>query len=195
MVWGFDESGAADFIRMLYQIKTDVAQLKRARSHDSHRVGLEYARCIETLEPGGEASGVLVTWQDLGGGVGGYLDTVNASYTNITISDPHSWCFSIGTEDYSSIDEIVPVYQSPFTGNWEVVAPFGLIRPAKPDSTIATGGSGTFSIYEDDTWNDTTVNVTAHLSWGDNSEGVTSGKESWVKWTGTKWSWIGGDCE
>ena len=36
----------------------------------------------------------------------------------------------------------------------------------------------------------------AHIRyWGDNGEGVTSGKESWIRWNGTRWEWIGGDCE
>ena len=185
----FDDRTARELGRMVYQLKNEVAALRQAVARDSSGLGIEYVKCQTTLYPGQSATATL--WN---------YDRKTAAYqesnrfTSLTVYDPHNWAFAIGMGDYSSTDDILPVYANPQSGRLEVIAPTGLIRQAKPDSTISTGSTGTFSIYQDHT--DTTVNVdSVSVLWGDNGEGVTSGKESWIRWNGTRWEWIGGDCE
>ena len=149
---------------------------------------IEYYQPTTTLQPGGSCTGILQVWDRV-------TKTYKSSgkYTAVKIYDPFSWCFAVGRNDYSSTTHIIPTVQSVLSGNVEVIAPTGLIQQAKPDSTIATGATGTFSIYQNGV--DTTVNVTANVTWGDNGEGVTANKESWLRYNGSQWEWIGGDCE
>jgi len=182
----FDDRTARELGRMVYQLKNEVASLRQAVARDSSGLGIEYVKCQTTLYPGQSATATL--WN---------FDRKTAAYqesnrfTSLTVYDPHNWAFAVGMGDYASTDDILPVYANPQSGRLEVIAPTGLIRQAKPDSTIATGGSGTFSIYQNGT--DTTVDVTADVTWGDDGKGVESGQESWVRWNGAQWELIEAD--
>ena len=185
----FDDRTAQELGRMVYQLKNEVAALRQSAAHQSEGFGIEYVKCQTTLYPGQSA---VATMMNFDRNTNAYQESNR--YNDLTVYDPHNWAFAIGQGDFATTDDILPVYANRQSGRLEVIAPTGLIRQAKPDSTIATGGAGTFSVYQDHT--DTTVNVdSVSVLWGDNGEGVTSGKESWIRWNGTRWEWIGGDCE
>jgi hypothetical protein len=190
-IYGFDQTTARELVRMLYQTKREVASLTRRVSAggavaSSRRI--KFAIPKTTLMPGETCDAYLTKYSQ---------DDPKKLVANtnalITIEDPLGWAFAKGTDDYANTEDYIPVVKDPMTRTWLPASQYGLIQQAVPDSTIASGGTGTFSVYQDGT--DTTVNVTATAGWGDNGEGVSSGKESWIRWNGTKWEWIGGDCE
>ena len=185
----FDDRTAQELGRMVYQLKNEVAALRKSASHNSSGYGIEYVICQETLYPGQRADATLMLYDRF---TNLYHESV--SHMHLTVYDPHNWAFAVGMGDFATTDDVLPVYANPQSGRLEVIAPTGLIRQAKPDATIASGATGTFSVFHNDV--DTTGNLTSvKVLWGDNGEGVTSGKESWIRWNGAAWEWIGGDCE
>jgi len=189
-IYGFDQTTSRELVRMLHQYNRKVDTLARRISASgalgaSRRV--KFAIPKTTLEPGGTCEAYLTKYSQ-----GDAKKLVANTNSLVTIEDPLSIAFAVGTDDYSSTTDYIPVVKDPMIRAWIPASQYGLIQQAKPDSTIATGGAGTFSIYQDQT--DTTVNVdSVSVLWGDNGEGVSSGKESWIRWNGTRWEWIGGD--
>ena len=191
MVYGFDENTARQLVRLLYETRHQMNSLQgkvnRLAGAAAPRT-TQYVIPKTTLEPGQTCEAYLAKYNSASG------QLVANTRDTVTVKDLNSWAFAVGTDDYASSVHRLPVARHPLARCWIVTSPTGLIQQAKPDSTIATGGSGTFSIYQDGI--DTTVNVSSvNVTWGDNGEGVTSGKESWIRWHGSKWEWIGGDCE
>lgn len=188
-LYGFDEYTSRELVRLLYETKHRVDSLTRKvnRNNSSAPRSLEYAVPKTTLQPGSSCEAYLLRYNPTSDVF--YTDTTDT----ITVKDLHGWSFAVGTDDYASTTSRLTIAKHPKARAWISAAPTGLIQQAEPDTTIATGGQGTFSIYQDGT--DTTVNVTAKVQWGDDGEGVSANKESWVRWNGTIWEWIGGDCE
>ena len=185
----FDDRTAQELGRMVYQLKNEVAALRQSAAHQSSSLGIEYVKCQTTLYPGQSATATMLTFDR---NTNAYQESQR--YTSLKVYDPHNWAFAVGMGDFATTEDVLPVYANPQSGRLEVIAPTGLIRQAKPDATIASGATGTFSVFHNDV--DTTVNLTSvKVLWGDNGEGVTSGKESWIRWNGAAWEWIGGDCE
>ena len=187
--YGFDEYTARELVRQLYETRHRVDSLSQKvnRRHASQPRTIEYAIPKTTLYPGESCDAYLVQYNATN-------DEFVANTTDtITVKDLSSWCFAVGLDDFAATKDRIAIARHPKARAWIAAAPTGLIQQAKPDATVGTGGSGTFSIYQDGT--DTTVNVTANVTWGDNGEGVSSGKESWIRWNTKQWEWIGGDCE
>lgn len=183
----FDDRTAQELGRMVYQLKNEVAALRQSAAHQSSGLGIEYVKCQTTLYPGQSATATMLTFDR---NTNAYQESNR--YTSLTVYDPHNWAFAVGMADFATTDDVLPVYANPQSGRLEVIAPTGLIRQAKPDATISSGATGTFSVYQEQT--DTTVNLTGvNVIWGDNGDGVTSGQESWVRWNGAAWEWFNGD--
>ena len=188
-LFSFDERTSRELNRLVYEAKTTAASLLHNVPRNSNPSGIEWVRMQDTLHPGQSGKGTLLSWNSTLN-----IYQLSGRFANQTIYDPHKWAFVIGDADYAATVENVAVQQNPLNGRFEVISPIGLIRPCKPDANIATGATGTWSIYTD-TGVDTTVNVSGEIKWADNAEGVSANKESWIKWPGTQWTWIGGDCE
>ena len=189
-LYGFDENTARQLVRLLYETRHQVNSLQgkvNRLSSGTVTRSIQYAFPKTTMEPGSTCDAYLARYDSASGTL------VANTRDTVTIKDLNEWCFGVGTDDYTNSTHRLPVAKHPLARCWVVTAPTGLIQQAKPDSTIATGGTGTFSIYQNGV--DTTVNVTANVTWGDNGEGVTANKESWVRYNGSQWEWIGGDCE
>ena len=188
-IYGFDEYTARELVRQLYETKHRVDSLARKvnRKNATTPRSIEYAVPKTTLQPGQSCEAYLMKY-DAANDV-----FITDTTDTVTVKDLHSWSFAVGVDDYASTSSRLTIAKHPKARAWISTAPTGLIQQAEPDATIATGGQGTFSIYQDGT--DTTVNVTAKVQWGDDAEGVSANKESWVRWNGATWEWIGGDCE
>lgn len=63
----------------------------------------------------------------------------------------------------------------------------------KPDSSIASGASGTVSVYYRTT--DSTINITGYVDWAEGATAVSVNKESWWEYFEGRWYWTGGECE
>ena len=198
-VYGFDEYTAREVVRTVRNLKTKVDRLdSKARvGRASSKPLLMYAKT--TLEPGGTCEAYLAKRS------GGENDTVvlepDTTRGVYTIDDYLHSSFLLGIDDYDSSsndyqEAMCLVFGDVRSRAYTPVSENNLILAATPDSTIATGATGTFSVYSDTT--DTTYNITdVYVGWGDNGEGVTSSKESWIRYSrfARRWEWIGGDCE
>ena len=169
-----------------FRAQRELEKIRYQFGYASNVNNIEYYLPLTTLEPGGNCTAILQVWDREN-----KVYKNSGKYTSVKVYDPFSWCFAVGRNDYASTTSIIPAVQSVLSGQVEVIAPTGLIQQAKPDSTIATGGTGTFSVYQDGT--DTTVDVTADVTWGDDGQGVTAGQESWVRWNGAQWELIEAD--
>lgn len=195
-VYGFDKATSRELVRELFAVQRKVDVLSDNLRKQSVYLArgqttgaLTYCFPKTTLEPSSSCEAYLASYSDAD------EDFIKNTRDTVTVYDYNSWAFGVGSDDYSSTTHRLPVAQHPLSKTYVVVAPVNLIQRAKPDSTIATGSTGTVSIYAGDT--DTTVNVTARVKWGDNGEGWTSGKEGWIRWNleAAEWEWVGGDCE
>lgn len=192
-VYGFDEYTAREVVRTVRDLQRQVRTLdKKSKTRPSGKPLLMFAKT--TLEPGGTCQAYLAKREN------GVISP-NINRGTYTINDYLFSSFAIGIDDYDSSgngyqEAVVQVFGDIKTRAFTPTGEHNLILNATPDSTIASGGSGSFSVYSGST--DTSVNIDdVNVSWGDSGEGVTSGKESWIKFNRyTKgWEWIGGDCE
>ena len=192
-VFGFDEYTSREIVRTVRELQRQVKTLeKKPRANRDTKPRLFFAKT--TLEPGGTCEAYLAKTSN-----GAIMpDTQGGTYI---ISDYLHSSFVLGLDDYDSSANGYQEAAILVVGDNKVRAftPVGennLILAATPDSTIATGATGTFSVFSGTT--DTAYNIDdVYIGWGDNGEGVTSGKESWIRYSrfARRWEWIGGDCE
>jgi hypothetical protein len=199
-IYGFDAHTARTIVNEIRKLRREVDSMPKSKKNNSRRGKPHWLFCKTTLEPGGSAT-AYVARRTVDPATGLFLFEPNFVRGAYTIKDPGFTSFVFGTDDYngSALNYSANAVLCIGDINEGAFIPLGennLILQAKPDSTISTGGTGTFSIYNDST--DTGYNISGvKVEWGDNGEGVTSGKESWIKYVrpANKWMWIGGDCE
>lgn len=174
-------------MRILTRRTDRVERLAQKVARTSVGPRIEYAKPSTSLQVGGTCEAILMPWNGTAYAVDDRLV--------IQIEDLHAWAFAVGTANWAGTPHVLPVIESPKRGFFEVAYPYGLEQQGKPDSTITSGSSGTVSIYAGVT--DTGVNITGNVNWADSGDDVTSGKESFWKYSleQAQWNWIGGECE
>lgn len=190
-VYGFDAYTARTIVRTIKHLQRGLHNVQqKVDKSTSNKREIKVLVAKTTLEPGGTSTAYRVLYNK---------NVITANTDRIVnVSDPMFTSFVIGMDDYTGDTDLHAFHATydPVVRTWVPIGEHNLILNATPDSTIASGGSGTFSVYSGST--DTSVNIDdVNVSWGDSGEGVTSGKESWIKFNRCtkEWEWIGGDCE
>jgi hypothetical protein len=190
-VFTFNESAMRQIVqemRILNRRTERAEKLANKVAKQSSGPRIEFAQPQTSLQVGSTCTALLCPWNG--------TTYSPDSRLEIQISDLHAWAFAVGVSSWGSSPIKIPVIESPKRGFFEVPHPFGLIQKGKPDSNIASGASGTVSIYSGSS-TDTTVNITGYVDWAEGGTQVASGKETWWEYSllDQRWNWAGGECE